>query len=848
MFNATRLTCFALISSIESDSRTAVADLQVLHGVPLPSATSEKAQARLNQDRGSTSRDSKALIDYLDFADAHEFLLANKGLLPPEFRSALLGVASQLGSFTQTRNRVAHTRPLEITDLPLTIDLAKRLVAEAPSFWHATQEMLAQIESDPASILGLHINLPSDPINEPFHNLPAPDFDETGFLGRNADVRKIKRYLLGSWPAISILGDGGIGKTAIALKVAYDLLDDPKADFDAIVWVSAKNQQLTVTEIERINGAIQNSLGMFSEAALQLGAHESDDPTEDLLEYMSTFKVLLVLDNMETATDERLREFLREIPNGSKVLMTSRIGVFKENDVKLGSLSLEESRSLLLSLAHGRNVKVLKELDEPGRIKLVEQLKGHPLYIKWVVSGVQAGKRPSDMVGSSRLLLDFCMSNVYEQLTPGARKILQSMQVLRGVRYQGELAFVNEVPAVKIQQSLLDLMRSNFVSMTYVSGLDSDAGYEVGDFAREYLSKQHPPKESLRKHFLAMSRDLKKLSSTLQRGSSDGVHRYNPSIVEVRDIHNAPAAKHLVRAMRETRSGDFEKALASCREALQLSPGYYECRRVEAYVHAYRGDHAAAREAYEQAIELVDEDSRALVLFHYASYLEEEGIEHSLARTYLEEVARLDPENCDVFLSIGSSHFAEGSYLMAIGSATAALKKNPSPAQTRALDLLLVRAATFGGETAFAEEHLADALELVESCLEPIVESHSSLRLKEFDDWFCHLASLCDRITVSASSEQYLVRKAQQLAIDCRLQYVHATVANERTTGVIARMPPGRQFGFVENASGSHFFHVNDLQDRRAWATLEPGNLLAFISSPQGDGTRLKATSVKALF
>jgi LuxR family glucitol operon transcriptional activator len=847
VFNATRLTCFALISSIELDSRAAIVDLQAAEDAPLTPALVEKADARLTHDRGTSSRDTRALIDYLDFADAHEFLLSHKAHLEAALRDSLSGVAGLLGTFVQTRNRVAHTRPLEIEDLPRTVDIANQLVREAPMHWRSTKEMLARIADDPAAVLGLRVNLPADPVNEPFHNLPTPDFDETGFLGRTKDLRKIKRYVLGSWPAISILGDGGIGKSAIALKVAYDLLDDPKSDFEAIVWVTAKSQQLTVSEIERISGAIQDSLGMFSEAASLLGAPDPEDPTGELLEYMSSFKVLLILDNLETVTDERLREFLREIPNGSKVLMTSRIGVFKENDVKLDPLTIEESRSLLMALAHGRNVKILKELDEPGRLSLVEKLKGHPLYIKWVVSGVQAGKRPSDMVASSQLLLDFCMSNVYEQLGKGARRVLQSMQVLRGVRYQGELAFINEVSATIIQQSLLDLMRSNFVSMTYVSGLDSDAGYEVGDFAREYLSKQNPVTEKLRTQVLSKSEQLAQLSSKLQRGSTGGDRRYDAQTVEVRELHNAPAARHLVRAMREARAGNLDSSLSACHEAHQLSPGYYETRRVEGHVHALRRDHAAARIAFEQALELADDQSRPLALFHFAAFLETEGIELALARAHFEEVARLDPESCEVFLRIGFSHFAEGAYLLAIGSAAAAGKKQPTQNQWRHLIELLLRSATFGSERSLADGRLADALELIESSIEAVADSPTDGRSDEFDDWFCHLARVCDRVEREANGEDYLSRKAQGLSVTCRIQPIHPASANSRLTGVVESMPSNQQYGFARNGTESYFFHVNDLQDRRVWGVLSVGNLIAFDPLFHADRGKFQAKNVRAL-
>ncbi|MBT1258245.1 hypothetical protein KHP11_27645 [Rhodococcus erythropolis] len=847
MFNATRLTCFALISSIESDSRAAVLELQEIHGVDLPAAMIVKAEARLAHDRGSSTGSAAALVDFLDFADTQEFLLSHKALLESALRDSLLAIARLIGPFTQTRNRVAHTRPLEIEDLPRTIDIAKQLVRDAPENWRTTQDMLARIEADPSSVLGLRVSLPADPVNEPFHNLPTPDFDETGFLGRSAVLRKIKRYVLGSWPAISILGDGGIGKTAIALKVAYDLLDDPKTDFEAIVWVTAKSQQLTVTEIERISDAIQDSLGMFSEAASQLGGGDAADPTEELLDYMATFKVLLILDNLETVSDGRLREFLREIPNGSKVLMTSRIGVFKENDVKLDPLSEEESRSLLMALAHGRNVKLLKELDEDGRRKLVQKLKGHPLYIKWVVSGIQAGRRPSDMTASSQMLLDFCMSNVYEQLGRGARKVLQSMQVLRGIRYQGELAFINGVTATEIQQFLMDLMRSNFVSMTHVSGIDSDAGYEVGEFAREYLANRNPVTEEHREHVLERNDALTQLSNRLQRGSAQRDRRFDPRTVEIRELHNAPAARHLIRAIRETKAGKLDRALSACTEAQQLSPGYYETRRVEGYVHALRRDPAAARLAYEQAVELADGDSKALALVHLAAFLHTEGIELSTGRSHLEEAARLDPDSCEIFLRIGQSHFIEGSYLLALGAAAAAMRKQPTPQQRNQLLELLLRSATFGGEEAFSGGQLSDALELVEACLAAVAEAPSGGKSDQFDDWFFHLAGLCARVAVAVGEGEYLGRKADGLAVTCRSLAVHPEHADDRRTGVVEKKQPGQSYGFVLSGDYSYFFHAKGLLDRKVWGLIQKGNLLAFnLVYDEGRG-KFRAENVSAL-
>lgn len=847
MFNAARLTCFALISAIEIDSRIAVSDLQEAHGALLPKAVIDKANARRSGDRNSSIHSANSILEYLDFADTHEFLLSHKRILPESLRQSLLATSNQLGLFTQTRNRVAHNRPLEIEDMPRTVDISQGLTAAAPEHWQQTKRMLAQIADDPSSVLGLRIQLPSDPVNEPFHNLPTPDFDETGFLGRSTVLRTLKKYVLGSWPAISILGDGGIGKSALALKVAYDILDDPKSDFEAVVWVTAKSQQLTVHEIERISNAIEDSLGMFSEAIRQLGATGDEDPIAGLLEYMSVFKVLLVLDNLETVSDERLRNFLREIPNGSKVLMTSRIGVFKENDVKLDPLNDDESRALLMSLAKGRNVKVINDLDEAGRARLVKKLKGHPLYIKWVVSGVQAGRRPSDMTADSKLLLEFCMSNIYEQLGIHARRVLESMQVLRGVRYQGELAFINDMSASEIQLALLDLMRSNFISMTQVSGANTDAGYEVGEFAYEYLATRNPVSDKKREAVLKRSLDLTDLSSRLQRGSQQRDRRYDPRTVAIRELHNAPAARQLTRAMRETRAGKLDRALGCCAEAKQLSPGYYEAHRVEGYVHSLRRDNVAAKLSYEQAVELAEGDSKPLALFHLGAFLEGEGIELKAARAHYEEATRIDPDSCELFLRIGNAHFNEGSYPLSLGSAQVATKKDPNRSQWEGILELLLRVATFGGEHAFNRGQRAEALELLEECFDAVAELPTNVLNENFDDWFHHLGSLCERIAESEGSGNYLARVAQGLAVTSRTYISTPSITEARMTGLLEPLPTGKRYGFVKSGKESYFFHANDLYDRRQWVDLQTGNLMAFRPTYDSDRQKFRASEVRPL-
>ena len=68
---------------------------------------------------------------------------------------------------------------------------------------------------------------------------------------------------MGGFPVISIVGEGGVGKSALALKVAYELIDKD-SPFDAVVWVTSKTTQITLNEIREIKGAISRVAGFPS--------------------------------------------------------------------------------------------------------------------------------------------------------------------------------------------------------------------------------------------------------------------------------------------------------------------------------------------------------------------------------------------------------------------------------------------------------------------------------------------------------------------------------------------------------------------------------------------------------
>lgn len=843
-FNATRLTCFALISAIEADCRSMILGLP--DGADWPGDSIDAATYRLRRERGSHDSVGPAvLVDFLDFADSYEILLRHKKDLSPPLQDSLSSVAPRLQDVTAIRNRVAHTRPMEINDFSVLHDVATELLQHAPSDWQSLSTTVDRLRNDPSYVLGLTIQLPADPIRQPFHNLPFPDFDETGFYGRKNELKRIKQALKSAWPVVSILGDGGIGKTSIALKAAYDILDDPSFEFEAIVWASAKATTLTTTEIVNIGDAIQDSLGLFKVAANQLGIPQttSEEAADEVLQYLAAFKILLVLDNLETVSDQRLRDFLLALPPGSKVLVTSRIGLGLENPVKLGPLSTEETRRFLRALASIRNVEVLKTLDEKGMEKFVDRLNGHPLFIKWLVSGVESGKRPSDLFNDNTLLLDFCMSNVFDQLSTMARTVLQALQVVQGQRGQAELAFISNLSAWEIQETLLELMKTNFISMKRSNFDEFEGIYQTEEFARQYLAKNQPIDAEFRLEITRRSKELSRIGRDLK--SMTFSSRYDPRSIDTRGPHDIPAAKMLVDAQRLVVQGSLNEALDQCREAQLLSPSYYEAWRLEASVHIHRRDTAAATEAFTTALSLTE--NSPVLNYHFGRYLLDEVADYQAALGYLQAAAKLDDTSEEVLEALAHAYFLLGDYAKSLDTCVGQVQRTSGSGASRFVMLHLMRSAVFGVEAFLWNGKLGDALELTDVAAEALAEASLALIPPNGSDWVLRLADNCRRVATEGESEDYLVRRAKTLSqqLDALALEMDPKSAG-RKVGLIVKTDPERHFAFINHNDRDYFFHHNSLVIRSEWDEVDMYRLAAFKVDPAG-GKRARATEIRIL-
>ncbi|CAM5487600.1 tetratricopeptide repeat protein [Pseudomonas fragi] len=655
-FNLTRMTAYALISALEEDFRSLIKNHlnETKDNILLNPELEFRAKSRIEKDIGILEGVEKEdLIDYFDLGDTYQTVNSNAVQFPGHITQQIKKHTKKFDSLIPIRNRVMHIRPLNIDDLPTILVVCESLSLADEVTWSNVSITLDKLQENPSFVLSLEFKV-LESETRVSHNLPLPDFDETGLIGRDQIVLKVKELCLGGFPVISIVGEGGIGKTALALKVAYELLEEERCPFDAIVWVTSKTTQITVNEIKDIKGAISDSLGTIQGISDQITGTSKAFDLQEITEYLATFKIALFIDNLETILDDNIRRFVESLPQGSKIVITSRIGLGAyEYPIKLKGIDESFASQLLRTLAKLRGVSSLAKLDEAVLRSYVNRMHCNPSYIKWFVSSIQTGLTPEIVLQNSNLFLEFCMSNVYEYLSKDARLLTAALQCAPGLKDIPELAYLTEFDALKVQKAIQELMATNMLSeASKTKGASVKTTYQISELSRAYLGKHHKPTQGFQK---AIREKRNKLNSLYELQMSQRENnKYSIRSIKFRDKSDRVVARMLQESLKNINLGQHDKAYETLEEARRLAPDYSEVARVLAYFYQKSGSFNDARDQYELAI-VLDENSPQLN-YWFGKFLLQEEENADDAVIQFELAHSKDPEAAEVCLSLARGY------------------------------------------------------------------------------------------------------------------------------------------------------------------------------------------------
>lgn len=627
-----RTQMYAIVYYFERDIRsilnTYVLDQRELASV-LTSNEAIDLRARIDREEVADD-DTLDAVDFLDLRPSYDLLNRYRGELPSELASEIRANTDALDIIVPIRHRLMHARPLKPGD-------SERLVSALSRFthrrWSLTRQALSST-SDPEWLPEISMSREPERI---LHNLPAADYDETGLIGRDDLIEQVVGMILhGRQSVITLTGEGGIGKTALALDIAYRLLDSEDAEFDAILWVSLKQERLTGMGVVQISQAIANIVG----AAEKIGQAISRDfvgGVAELGQALDGIDALIIFDNLETVSGEEFLKLYEGLPDSVRYLVTSRQGIGQiERRVPVGPLDEKGANQLLAKLIKSRNVDSLNRLSGKGRQQILSELRCSPLAIKWWVMASAAGRAPAELIRDQGELLRFCVSSVFDSLSSTAKEIAVALDTIADSSTAHHIAVLVGKSMSDITPALHQLAQGSLVTTQLTAEEGMHTQVKLTETASKYLSGVVKPDDPIRVQISEAGRVFR---NNEERRQLDLVARnLDPVVIHQRYPDDAPCCQLLRAAVIKSRKnkGDSTKgpdeALRLVERAKEMAPDFWEVYRVEAYIRSFYSAPQIVSALYEKALQLCSTPQEEAVVNHfYGGHLSNNLAEHTAA-------------------------------------------------------------------------------------------------------------------------------------------------------------------------------------------------------------------------
>ncbi|MEU7883982.1 NB-ARC domain-containing protein [Microbispora bryophytorum] len=610
----TRSRLFVLIDAFENDMR------RLLRHYVLDHLEEDEAlgpsYSKANERREADTTDTTTSIaEYLDMREAYDLLNRHREALPGEVMREIRENTVRMDTLTPIRNRVMHGRPLQAGDAENALSAARCFTTR---FWPSVHEIIAHLDNDPSWEPAFEdLGKRSDTI---LHNLPLPEYDETGLIGRSQDCDAlVSRLLKRREPVITIIGEGGIGKTALALQAAYSLLDNPNSPYECILWVSLKTERLTASGVENIVDAIRNITGAARHAG-QILINDFDGGLAELAEMLDDIGTLLIIDNLETVSAQEVIQLYETLPDNVQYLFTSRIGIGQlERKIPLRPLADKDADHLFRSFSRTLGLESMATLRPTTLREVVKRLRNSPLAIRWYLLSVEAGQQPNLALHEQMELIDFCVRSVYQSLKPIGQRLLVTLYALERDTTFDELALLIDHPIDSLRSAVQELLRGSLVKLETDPDSSLISRVTLTDAARQFLATVEPPKvadiEDVQRRIIEFRR------SEEHRRADESKRQLAPNVVRIRSQHDQPTAHILRRALLASRQESLEVARASIARAREINPDFWEVDRVEAFLLSSHGHVDQASAIYRSALRKADEVGRAVVSYFFAGHL-----------------------------------------------------------------------------------------------------------------------------------------------------------------------------------------------------------------------------------
>ncbi|MFX1393736.1 MAG: NB-ARC domain-containing protein [Promethearchaeota archaeon] len=454
-------------------------------------------------------------------------------------------------------------------------------------------------------------------------HLPRPEYIK--FIGRENYIEEIIEKLIGRTYIVSIDGIGGVGKSALAHEVGEICWD--RQLFNSVIWVSAKKQKLRINGIHDITPDISNFYDLLDTILEIYGIEDYQEYSIEtkrrrVYKNLQCIKTLLIVDNLETVDDPEIFNFLMELPEPSKILITSRKRLGEvERVVVLKEFNLDETKEFLNVECTEKGIEFI-EIIEKNLVNIHKVTGGIPLALKlivgWLASGLSINKILEKISNRDSELLEFCFNEAYNNLlTEKSKKVFSIFPI-----FSGDLVLKDQIEAASnLHKEELDEALSQLIQLSLIN-----------------LEKEFDEEENIEQYYynmlpLTLNFAYKKLTENkgLEGDARKRLARYF-------ELHLKP--KDALMHYRKTFFKEIDLKTEKGKTAAILSN--------LAFSTYQRGDYRKAKQLFKQAIET---DPKLSYSYQLWATVERQQGNYSYAEQLFADAAKLNPKNSIIWSS-----------------------------------------------------------------------------------------------------------------------------------------------------------------------------------------------------
>lgn len=640
----------------------------------IPTGVVEAGERRIHSNSDITD-----LLENIDFIHLKEIIIYKDNYLLLLDNSKLYknDFIAIMDSLYELRCKIAHIRDF-FTNSDFN-HLYNEIMVICANMIHIDEEYLTFLNVVLTSPEELVEKVPLDFLSDSIknydilNNIPVADYEyEGGFVGRNEDKEKIIKMLEdGMHRVITISGAGGVGKSALVLNIVNDILRKKIIKYDCVIWVSAKENKLTYLGIEDIEPTLKSYEELLDTILDVMGFDYSSYSTLESKEedvnilFDACDKVLLVIDNLETITDDRIINFILDSHSKTNILITSRRGLGQvERRYDLKQLKEKEAIHLFRTICKEKKLVNLVGCNDTVIKLYVNKVYCYPLAIKWVLGQVAIGKDINNLIDnineSTSDISQFCFEQIYSDLTREAKVILCTLSLYEDNLSKGILKYISNLDEAIFEDSIKSLVlvsiiipeqsinKENQQISTLYSLLPLTRGY-----VKTQLDKETILKQQIQERMLTVDNTLEEAERAQKQ------FRYSLSNLGANTEEEKVAAMLVQTAYQKYQAGNYLDAVESYKRAIEIAPRFSSIYRNWAVMESIENHWLEADRLMEKAIKYSPDDVQIWLSW---GNIKRKNDKIKDAFTYYSKAFELNPEDNVVLNSYALALSRMGEY------------------------------------------------------------------------------------------------------------------------------------------------------------------------------------------